>query len=163
METLERPIPSVFIVPLTELMVGICVFIALLYGLRELTLLGLLVLGITIGTRLWSRLSLSGVRCSAGVDKHKLFPGESFVLQVKAENARFLPVWLHMSMPFEGVFDSASGEMRFAGECGLLWYQKMRFTRELVARRRGAYRVGPVRMKVGRSVWFFSQAEVDGG
>jgi uncharacterized protein (DUF58 family) len=162
METLERPIPSVFIIPLTELMVGICVFIALLYGQRELTLLGLLVLGITIGTRLWSRLSLSGIRCAAGVDKRKLFPGESFVLQVNAENAKFLPVWLQMSVPFEGVFDSSSGEMRFAGECGLLWYQQVRFTRELVARHRGVYRVGPVRMEVGDLFGFFPRPKLAG-
>ena len=162
METLERPIPSVFIVPLTELMVGICVFIALLFGQRELTLLGLLVLGITIGTRLWSRLSLSGIKCSAGVDKHKIFPDESFVLRVNAENAKFLPVWLQMSVPFEGVFDSSSGEMRFADECGLLWYQQVRFTRELVARQRGVYRVGPVRMQVGDLLGFFPRPKLTG-
>ena len=162
METLERPIPSVFIVPLTELMVGICVFIALLFGQRELTLLGLLVLGITIGTRLWSRLSLSGIKCSAGVDKHKIFPDESFVLRVNAENAKFLPVWLQMNVPFEGVFDSSSGEMRFADECGLLWYQQVRFTRELVARQRGVYRVGPVRMQVGDLLGFFPRPKLTG-
>jgi uncharacterized protein (DUF58 family) len=162
METLERSLPSVFIVPLTEFMVGICVFIALLYGQRELTLLGLLVLGITIGARLWSRLSLSGIRCSAAVDKCRLFPGESFVLRVNAENVKFLPVWLQMSVPFEGVFDSSSGEMHFSGECGLLWYQQVRFNRELVARRRGVYRVGPARMKVGDLFGFFPRQKLTG-
>jgi uncharacterized protein (DUF58 family) len=155
METLERAIPSVFIVPLTEFMVGICVFIALLYGQRELTLLGLLVLGITIGARLWSRLSLSGIRCSAMVDKQILFPGESFALRVSAENAKFLPVWLQISVPFEGAFDPDSGEMRFTSECGLLWYQQVRFNRELIARSRGVYRVGPPRIKVGDLFGFF--------
>jgi uncharacterized protein (DUF58 family) len=154
-ETPERPLPSLFFVPLTEFMVGICIFIALLYGQRELTLLGLLVLGIAIGTRLWSRLSLSGIRCSALVDKHKLFPGESFILHVSAENAKFLPVWLQMSVPFEGVLDSSSGEKSFTGECGLLWYQQVRFNRELVARHRGVYRVGPARLKVGDLFGFF--------
>jgi uncharacterized protein (DUF58 family) len=155
METLERPLPSVFIVPLTEILVGVCLFIALLYGQRELTLLGLLVLGITTGARLWSRLSLSGIRCSSMVDKHKLFPGESFTLRVSAENAKFLPVWLQISVPFEGVFDASSGEMRFTSECGLLWYQQVRLNRELVARHRGVYRVGPARMKVGDLFGFF--------
>jgi uncharacterized protein (DUF58 family) len=162
METLERATPSIFVVPLMEFMVGICVFIALLYGQRELTLLGLLLLGITFGARLWSRLSLSGIRCSASVDKHKLFPGESFALRVNAENAKFLPVWLQMSVPFEGVFDSSSGEMRFTGEGGLLWYQQVRFTRELIARRRGVYRVGPARMKVGDLFGFFPRQKLTG-
>ena len=155
METLERPLPSVFIVPLTEFLVGVCLFIALLYGQRELTLLGLLVLGITIGARLWSRLSLSEIRCSSMVDKNKLFPDESFTLRVSAENAKFLPVWLQISVPFEGAFDPSSEEMRFTSECGLLWYQQVRFNRELVARHRGVYRVGPAQMKVGDLFGFF--------
>jgi len=163
METLERPLPSVFIVPLTEFMVGVCLFIALLYGQRELTLLGLLVLGITVGARLWSRISLSGIRCSAMVDKHKLFPGESFALRVSAENAKFLPVWLQISVPFEGAFDPASGEKSFTGECGLLGYQLVRFNRELVARHRGVFRVGPARMKVGDSFGFFPREKPTAG
>ena len=155
METLERATPSLFIVPLMEFMVGVCLFIALLYGQRELTLLGLLVLGVTIGARLWSRLGLSGIKCSAWVDTHKLFPGESFVLGVNAQNMKFLPVWLQMNVTFEGVYDSSSGEMRFTAECGLLWYQQVRFTRELVARHRGVYRVGQTQMKVGDLMGFF--------
>jgi uncharacterized protein (DUF58 family) len=157
MEISERPLPSVFIVPLTEFMVGICLFIALLYGQRELTLLGLLVLGIATGARLWSRLSISGVRCAATVDKEKLFPGESFALRVSAENVKFLPVFLQISVPFEDAFDPVSGEMRFTAECGLLWYQQVRFNRELVARQRGVYRVGPARMWVGDLFGFFSR------
>jgi len=159
MENMERPLPSVFIVPLTEFMVGICLFIALLYGQRELTLLGLLVLGITIGARLWSRLSISGVRCVATVDKEKLFPGEPFALRVSAENAKFLPVFLQISVPFEDAFDPVSGEMCFTAECGLLWYQQVRFNRELVARQTGVYRVGPARMWVGDLFGFFPREQ----
>jgi uncharacterized protein (DUF58 family) len=163
MENMERPLPSVFIVPLTEFMVGICLFIALLYGQRELTLLALLVLGVTMGTRLWSRLSLSGITCASMVDKQKLFPDESFVLRVSAENAKFLPVWLQISVPFEDKFDPATGEMRFSCECGLLWYQQVRFKRELVARRRGVYRVGPPRMRVGDLLGFFPKEKPAAG
>ena len=163
METLERPLPSVFIVPLMEFLVGVCLFIALLFGQRELTLLGLLVLGITIGARLWSRLSLSGIRCSVMVDKHKLFPGESLALRVSAKNTRFLPVWLRMHVSFEGVFDPSAEEMNLTGECGLLWYQQVRFSRELVARHRGVYRVGPARMEVGDLFGFFPREKRTGG
>jgi hypothetical protein len=99
METLQRPLASVFIVPLKEFMIGVCLFIALLFGQQELTLLTLLILGITVGTRLWSRLSLSGVKCASAVAKQKLFPVESFALHVSVENAMFLPVWLQLSAP----------------------------------------------------------------
>ncbi len=155
METLETRVPSIFIVPLMQFLVGVFLFVALLHGQRDFTVWALLVLGITIGARLWSRLSLSGIKCSLMVDKHKLFPGESFALHVSAENAKFLPVWLQMSMPVEDAFDPTSGEADFPAECGLLWYQQARFNRGLVARRRGVYRVGPAHIKVGDPFGFF--------
>jgi uncharacterized protein (DUF58 family) len=155
METMESRLPSAFIVWLVQFLVGVCLFISLLYGQRDLTILALLVLGITIGTNLWSRLSLSGIRCSSMVGKNKLFPGESLTLHVRAENARFLPVWLQMSMHVEGALDPSSGEMNFTSGCGLLWYQQADFNWGLVARRRGVYRVGSARMEVGDLFGFF--------
>jgi uncharacterized protein (DUF58 family) len=155
METLETRVPSLFIVLLVQLLVGVLLFVALLHGQRDLAVLALLVLGITIGARLWSRLSVSGIRCSLKVDKHKLFPGESLVLHVSAENTKFLPVWLQMSLPAKGALEPASGAVRFESECGLLWYQQARFNWNLVARRRGVYRVGPARMSVSDLLGFY--------
>ena len=155
METMQDRLPSLFIIPLMQLIVGICLFISLLYGQRDLTVLALIVLGITIGTNLWSRLSLSGISCSSMVDKSKLFPGESLTLHMSAKNAKFLPVWLQMSMHVEGALDPSSGEMSFSGDCWLLWYQQAHFNWGLVARRRGLYRVGSAHMKVGDLLGFF--------
>ena len=155
METVEDRLPSLFIIPLMQLIVGVCLFISLLYGQRDLTIVALLVLGITFGTNLWSRLSLSGIRCSSMVDRCRLFPGESLTLQVRAENAKFLPVWIQMSMHVEGALDPISGEMSFTGDCWLLWYQQAHFNWGLVARRRGVYRVGSSHMKVGDLLGFF--------
>jgi uncharacterized protein (DUF58 family) len=155
METLESRLSSVFIIWLVQFLVGVCLFISLLYGQRDLTILSLLVLVITLGTNLWSRLSLSGIRCSATVDKNKLFPGESLTLHVNAENARFLPVWLQMSMQVEGALDPSSGKVGFTNDCWLLWYQQTRFNWGLVARHRGVYRVGSAHMKVGDIFGFF--------
>ena len=154
METLERE-PSVYIVRLVQFMVGVCLFISLLYSQRELTILALLVLGITIGTDLWSRLSFSGIRCSSMVDKHKLFPGESLALYVRADNRKFLPVWLQINMHVEGELDPSSGKTDLTSNCGLLWYQQARFKWRLVARRRGVYRVGSAHIKVGDIFGFF--------
>jgi len=155
MESLESREPSLFIIPLIQFLVGICLFISLLYGLRDLTVVGLFVLGITLGARLWSKLSLRGIRYASMVDKHKLFPGESLSLQVRAENAKFLPVWLQISLPEKGTLDSASGEMGETRGCGLLWYQQSTFNWGFVARRRGVYRLGPAHMKVGDIFGFF--------
>ena len=163
METLEDREPSLFLIPLMQFFVGICLFISLLYGLRDLTVLGFIVLGITIGARLWSKLSLTGIRYASMVDKHKLFPGEFLTLHVRAKNTRFLPVWIQMSLHVEGALDPSSGEMGFTSDCGLLWYQQARFNWGLVARRRGVYRVGAAHMKVGDFFGFFPREKRTAG
>lgn len=163
MEALESRLPSIFIVPLIQFLVGVFLFIALLHRQRDLTVWALLVLGITIGARLWSRLSLSGIKCSLMVDKNKLFPGESFTLNVSAENTKFLPLWFQMSVHVDGALDSSFGEKSFTKDCGLLWYQQVRFNWGLVARRRGVYRVGTADMKVGDLLGFFPKEKRTGG
>ncbi|MBW2438388.1 MAG: DUF58 domain-containing protein [Deltaproteobacteria bacterium] len=155
MQTLESRLSSVFIIPLVQFLIGVCLFIALLYGQRDLTMLGLLVLGITFGARLWSRLSFAAIRYAATVDKHKLFPGESLTLHVSAENAKFLPVWLQMRLHVEGALDPSSGKIGATGDCWLLWFQKAHFNWGLVARHRGVYRLGQAHMKVGDIFGFF--------
>jgi len=155
METQERQVPSVYIVRPVQFLVGVCLFISMRYGQQELTTLALLILGIAIGTNLWSRLSLSGIRFSSMVDKHRLFPDEPFVLHIKAENKKFLPVWLQMKMYVEGALDPSFGEIGFTRNCALLWYQQMRFNWRLVARRRGVYHVGSAHIKMGDIFGFF--------
>jgi len=162
MEAPETRLPSIFIVPLMQFLVGLCLFVALLNGQRDLTVLALLVLGIMIGARLWSRLGLSGIRYSSMVDNDKLFPDESLALQVNVENAKFLPVWLQMSVPVKGALEPFSGQSSLTGECGLLWYQKAHFNWGLVALRRGVYRVGPAHMKVGDMFGFFTKEKSTG-
>ena len=78
---------------------GGLLFIALLYGQRDLAVLTLLVLGIAGGARLWTRMSLSGIRCHSTVDKQKVFPGEKLTLRISAENEKFLPIWLRDERP----------------------------------------------------------------
>jgi uncharacterized protein (DUF58 family) len=155
METPESQLSSVYIVRLVQFMVAICLFLSLLYGQRELTLLAVLVLGITIGTNLWSRLSLSGIQCASMVDKDRLFPGESLDLNLDAKNTSFLPVWLQVKMQIEGALAPSPTEIHFTGNCGLLWYQQTRFSYRLVARRRGVYSVGSAHLKVGDIFGFF--------
>ena len=163
METLEGRLASVYVIRLVQFMVAVCLFTSLLYGQRDLTILALLVLGIMTGTNLWSRLSLSGIKCSSMVDKHRLFPGESLALHLNAKNTRFLPVWLQVNMQIEGALDPSSGEIGLANNCGLLWYQQTRFSCKLVARRRGVYRVGAAHIKVGDVFGFFPREKRTAG
>jgi len=125
------------------------------YGQRELTILSLLILGLAIGTNLWSRLSLSGIQFSSRVDKNRLFPDEPLVLHIGAKNKKFLPVWLQLNMHIEGALDPSFGETGFTQNCGLLWYQQIRINWRLVARRRGIFRVGSAHIKLGDIFGFF--------
>src|SRR5512136_1652946 len=68
METQERGVPTVFVIPLIQFFVGCILFVALLYGQRDLVILTLLVLALVSGVRLWTRISLSGLRCHSTVD-----------------------------------------------------------------------------------------------
>jgi hypothetical protein len=120
----EGRLPSLFIIPLIQFFVGVLLFIALLQSQRDLTVLALLVLGVAIGARLWSRMSLSGIKCSSMVDKQKVFPGETLTLRVHAENPKFLPVWLRMKVPVASGLSSSLDDATFTKESGLLWYER---------------------------------------
>lgn len=92
METQERGVPTVFVIPLIQFFVGALLFVALLYRQGDLVILTLLVLGLVTGVRLWTRISLSGLRSRSTVDKQKLFPDETLSLRVHVENKKFLPI-----------------------------------------------------------------------
>jgi len=155
MELQEQRVSSIFIVPLIVFFVGVLLFIALLHGQRDLIVFSILILGVVTGTRLWSRYGLSGIRCFSAVDRNKVFPDERLSLTVTAENAKFLPVWLQMSVPVAGPLHPGSEEAAFAEESGLLWYQKARFVWDLVAQRRGVHQVGPPHIRAADIFGFF--------
>ena len=141
--------------PLILFFVGVLLFIALLHGQRDLAVFAILILGVVTGARLWSRYGLSGIRCYSAVDRDKVFPGERLSLTVRAENAKFLPVWLQMTVPVAGPLHPGSKEAAFTEESGLLWYQKARFEWDLTAQRRGVHRVGPPYIKAADIFGFF--------
>jgi len=155
MEAQESRLPTIFIVPLIQFFVGVLLFVALLHSQRDLSVLALLVLGVMGGARVWSRVSLSGIKCYSMIDKGKVFPDEMLTLYIRVENAKFLPVWLQMKIPVDGSLTPSSGDTTFTNESGLLWYQRARFRWKLVAQRRGIHRVGPPHIKVADPFGFF--------
>jgi uncharacterized protein (DUF58 family) len=155
MELQESRLPTIFIVPLMQFIVGVLLFVALLHSQRDLAVLSILVLGVMGGVRLWSRMSLSGIKCYSMVDKGKVFPGEVLTLHVRVENAKFLPVWLQIKMPIDSSLNPSSDDTTFTNESGLLWYQRAHFNRTLVAQQRGIHHVGPPHIKVADLFGFF--------
>jgi uncharacterized protein (DUF58 family) len=155
MEAVDRRVSSLFIIPLVLVFVGVLLFIALLYGQRDLSILSLILFGLVAGAKLWTRWSLAGITCYADVDKRRAFPGEEIILKATAENRKFLPVWLQVKVPISGLAHAASSETQVAAETSLLWYQSARFQWELAAGRRGVHQVGPLGIVSGDLFGFF--------
>jgi uncharacterized protein (DUF58 family) len=157
METQERGVPTVFVIPLIQFFVGCLLFVALLYGKRDLVILTLLVLGLVTGVRVWTRISLSGLHCRSAVDKQKLFPDETLTLHLKAENKKFLPIWLQVIIPARGLIHLPTRDTILRKESSLLWFQRTRFYWELTAQRRGVHHIGPFHILAGDLFSFFTR------
>ncbi len=157
MEGQDRGVPSLFTITLIQFFVGVLLFIALIYGHRDLTVLTLLVLGVISGARLWTRMSLSGLNYYLWVDKQKVFTGEKLTIKLSAENAKLLPIWLEMNVYIGNLLQVSSGERLLTKNGSLLWYQRTDFQWELTAERRGVYQIGPLYILAGDLFSFFSR------
>ncbi len=155
MNETDRTLSSIFLIPLTLVIVGVFLFMALLNGQRELTVLSLAVIAIAAGAKLWTRWSLAKIRCRVGLDRRRLFPDEKLALEVTAENRKILPVRLEVRAPVGGLVRGESAVAEVRDETGLLWYQKASFRWELTALRRGVHRIGPVTIVSGDLFGFF--------
>jgi hypothetical protein len=98
----DRSLQSIFFIPFVLAIVALFFFLALLHGQRDLTVLSMLLLSIAVLAKLWSRRSLKEISCSLTLDKYKLFPDETLLLQATVENRKILPVWLRLSAPVSG-------------------------------------------------------------
>ncbi len=157
MEEQDQRLPSVFVIPLMQFIVGLLLFVALLNGERDLTILALLLFGLVFTAKLWARISLSGLQCHSILDKGKVFPGETLHFQIWAENRKFLPVCLRAKVPVPPPIDPSPGQGKLVKEESLLWYQRTRLDWELTARRRGVHCLGPLQISAGDLFAFFSR------
>lgn len=154
-----QKLPSIFADSFIQFLIGLILFIALLYRQEGLIYLLLLVLAVMYGARLWCRLSLSGIECRLRVDKQKVFPSEKVIMKAEVENSKFLPVWLRFGVPVEGLRPTlSSGEL--CGESGLLWKQKVTWEWELTALKRGCHELGPPYVGAGDLFGFYQRKKV---
>ena len=159
MEEQDRGIPTIFVVPLMQFFVVLLLFIALLHGQKDLILLSILILGLVFGTKLWARMSLSGITAHSALSKQKVFPGEKLSLRTDIENRKFLPVWLRVQIPGIGALRPSPGETALIKEQSLLWYQSASFVWEFTATRRGIHHLGPLHLLAGDLFAFFSSGK----
>jgi uncharacterized protein (DUF58 family) len=147
--------PTLFAVPLMQFLVGILLFVSLLYVRTDLIILSVLILGVMGLSNLLSRFSLGGVSSITSLDKERLFPGEKLTLTIAMENTRILPVWIQIAFPLTSPTLRRSPESEPKKECGLLFRQRIRFTWQMVPLTRGVYRVGSPPMRVADPLGFF--------
>jgi uncharacterized protein (DUF58 family) len=157
MKPQDRGVPSVFVIPLAQFILGLFLFVALIHGERNLAIWALLVLALAAGAKLWAGISLSGIRCYSSVDKQRVFPDEKLTLRISAENHKFLPVWLQVNVPVGSLLASSSSEGTLTKETRLLWYQRAHLQWELTAQRRGVHQIGPSQLLAGDLFAFFSK------
>ncbi|CAB1065952.1 hypothetical protein D1BOALGB6SA_10751 [Olavius sp. associated proteobacterium Delta 1] len=152
----ESRLPTLLIIPLIQLLVGVFLIIALLNDHRELTVLILIVLAILIGTKIWSRLSPAKIHHETMLDKQRGFPGETFIFSARIRNAKILPVLAQLAVSFSKGFQPVDSPAALKKNCSLLWYQEVNFKCRLNALRRGVYRLGAAQLRVGDLFGFYS-------
>ena len=142
MPTTQDRIPSIFTISLIQGMVAILLFIALIQRHLELILLTALLLSLTLGARLWGRLSPKALKCRSSVDKGRIFPGDHLQLTVEAANVKLLPIRLNLDLAHDSGLHPLDPDTASSCELRLLWYQRARLQHILVAEQRGIYRAG---------------------
>ena len=94
----QEGIPTLFLSGLFQIFTLILLFVALLYGQQGLVLLAVLILIMFNGARFWCRISMGGLHSSLSLDKTRVFPGETLVLEARVSNNKILPVWLQITV-----------------------------------------------------------------
>lgn len=152
----DRDLPTIFFIPFVLVFVALFFFVALLNGQRDLTVLTLLILCIAGLAKLWSRQSLKHISCSLRLDKYKLFPDETLLVQATVENRKILPVWLRLIVPVSGGLSREGKSItEMTSETGLLWHQKTDLAWKLTALQRGVHQIGPLSITSGDLFGFF--------
>jgi uncharacterized protein (DUF58 family) len=130
------------------IIVGLLAF-SLIFSHKNLTLLLLILLAFVYGAMLWSRLSHDRLIVTSSFDRERIFPGEAIQMHIIAENRKAIPVWLRVTVPVPGSVQNDSGLEKPVREQGLLWYQSVSFSWQLLPQRRGIYRLGPPEVITG--------------
>lgn len=153
----ELRLPTLLVIHLVQILVVLFLFMALLNGQRDLTVLGIVVLTVLAGTQIWSRLSPAKIHHETMLDKQRGFPGETFIFSSRVQNAKILPVLAQLSISFSKDFQSADNPAALKKRCSLLGYQEANFRWHLNALRRGVYRLGPAELRVGDLFGFYTR------
>jgi uncharacterized protein (DUF58 family) len=155
----ERP-ASIFPIFPVQIFMLLFLFLALLYDVGELTLFSLIILTMSLGSYLWSRISLNHVRCNIKPNRLRLFPDETLKIEFRAINSKFLPVLFGIDLFAPRAIAGTDTGQWIGEKTGLLWYQQTVFFSELRPNKRGVYDLGPPTLRGGDLFGFFYREKV---
>jgi uncharacterized protein (DUF58 family) len=130
------------------------------------TVLGL-VLAAAGFARLWSRFSLVGVSCQRLLSEQRAFPGEYIELKLQLSNRKLLPLpWIQIDdeMPLgfaPDILPTPENRLGFgflSKAAAILWYSKVSWKSQLYCRKRGYYKLGPVKITSGDIFGFYPRS-----
>ena len=159
MNTQDDDFPSMLVVPFSQTIALVLLFVALLNAEHTLTLLMLTILGLAIGTKIWSRASLARISKEISVDISKLFPGDRFKLSILVQNKSWLPVWVRITGAADGLLLPVESDGSLVRESSLLWHQQVNFEWEIKATRRGVYQIGAANVRAGDLLGFYTKEQ----
>jgi uncharacterized protein (DUF58 family) len=140
------------------------------YGQVVIVVLLGLVLSAAGLARLWSRLSLVGVRCQRLLSERRVFPGEQVELKLRLVNRKLLPLpWIQLDdrIPVKLSSDTmlttngSNDSGLLSKSAALLWYTGVNWKERLYCHRRGYYRLGPVTLTSGDIFGFYPRSITD--
>lgn len=144
---------------------GVIIYVGLLSNSTVVLALGVLVLGAGGASRLWARVALEEVTYTRTLSETRAFVGETIAMEIELANRKFVPVpWVEVrelipqeTVVLDGVV-RASGLPRTAAlyrNTSLRSHQRVRWPLELLATKRGYFRIGPARLRSGDLFGFF--------
>lgn len=139
---------------------------------------GLVVIVILLGlilsaaglSRLWSRVSLTGVHCQRSLSEQRVFPDEHIDLKLRVVNRKLLPLpWLQVEdeIPLGFTPDTplAPGKRTGFGtlskSASIPWYSAVSWHNRLVCNKRGYYPLGPITVSSGDIFGFYPRQETE--
>lgn len=159
----EEPMASLYFISLTQAIILVFLFLSLLFQITELTLFCIIMLVIGAGTYLWGSISRRGVTCRVAADKTRLFPGQPLSIGVHVINDKFLPALINVKLGVSEALTGLGRDQALREQVGLLWYQKLYFSKVFEPQKRGVYKLGPPDLRIGDLLGFFPKEKAGEG
>ena len=137
------------------ILIGIFLAASLIHQKSDMVLLCLAVLLIISLAWFWSRYLRSGISFEMKTGRCRVFPDDTYTLELTVHNDNFIPAWIRAAPPADlsqnRLDEDNSGNLNTA----LRWHETAHFQWPLKAGKRGVYQIGPGQIIVGDLLGFF--------